>query len=149
MHAFMTPSRLVWMVSGPGLGRLFYKGSDRAWNRGGADQNIHFAIMDAHAIDGGVHLLEVGDVGANAERIAAGVLDLQVRQIQFSLAASQQRHAISGGGKADRQPLADASTGPGDEHTGIGQSFHRADSFQFRLVQCGLPRGRGPLQARQ
>ena len=102
-----------------------------------ANQNIDFAVVDAHAVDGCVDLLEVGDIGANAERVAAGVFDLQVRQVQFGFAARQQRHAISRGRKPDRQPLADASSGSRNEHTGIGQSFHRADSFQFKLVQRG------------
>ncbi len=119
----------------PRFGRLIYKWSDGARNSSGADQHIHFAVMDAHAVDGGIDLLEVGDVGSNAERVAAGVFDLQVRQVQLGFAARQQRHAISRCRKPDRQPLADASPGSRNKHTGVGQSFHRADSFQFTLVQ--------------
>ena len=91
--------------------------------------------MHAHPVDGGVDLFEVGDVGSNAERVAAGVFDFQVRQVQLGFAARQQRHAISRCRKPDRQPLADASPGSRNKHTGVGQSVHRADSFQFTLVQ--------------
>ena len=122
---------------GPRLGRLLHKRSDGSRNRSGADQNIYFPVMDAHAIDGRVHLLKIGDIGANAERVAAGVFDLQMRQVQLRLAARQQRHSISGSRKSDRQPFADAASGSSDEHTGVGQSFHRADTFQSTLVQRG------------
>jgi hypothetical protein len=83
--------------------------------------------MDTHAVYGRADLLEVRDVGANAQGVAAGVFDLQVRQVQLGLAARQQSYPIPGGGKPDRQPLADASSGSRNKHTGVGQSFHRAD----------------------
>ena len=108
----------------PGLGGLVDKRSDGPGNRGGANQNIHFAIVDPHAVDGRVDLLEVGDIGADAQRVAAGVLDFQMRQVQFRLAAREQRHTIPGGGKSDGQSFADASSGSRDKHTGVGQSFH-------------------------
>jgi hypothetical protein len=84
----------------PSLRGLIYKRSDGAWNGGGANQNVDFAIVDAHAVDGCVHLFEIGNVGADSQRVASGVLDFQMRQVQFSLAAREQRHAISGGREA-------------------------------------------------
>jgi hypothetical protein len=52
--------------------------------------------MRSHAIDSGGHLLKIPNIGANAKRDAACVLDFKVRKIEFRLAA---RH------KSDSRPL--------------------------------------------
>jgi hypothetical protein len=54
-----------------------------------------------------------------------------MREIQFSLTASQQTHSIAGGRKPDRQPLADASARSCYEHTGIRQTMHSMPSDYF------------------
>ena len=87
-------------------------------------KTFDFAIVDAHAIDGRAHLLEVGDVGADAQRVSTGMLDFQMRQVQFGFAAREQRHAISRLREPERQTFADASSGPRYQHTGVGQSVH-------------------------
>jgi hypothetical protein len=75
--------------------------------------------MHAHPIHRGIDLLEIGDIGADAKGIAAGVFDFQMRQIQFRLAASKQAYSIAGGRKPDRQPLTDASARTRYEHADI------------------------------
>ena len=67
-----------------------------------------------------------------------------------ALLRASRADAIAGGRKADRQTLADAAARARDQHTGIGQSLQRRESFlnqgeafQFNLVQnafcCWLP----------
>jgi hypothetical protein len=91
--------------------------------------------VDAHAIHGRVDLLEIGDVGSNAEGVAAGVLDLQMRQVQLGFASGEQADPVAGRGETDRQSLSDSTARSRDKHAGIGQSGHARESFQFTLVQ--------------
>ena len=96
---------------------------DGSGNGGGANQHVHFAIVDAHAIHRRSHLLEIRDVGADAQSVSAGMFNFQVGEIQFAFAARQQRDAVSGSGESDCQPLSDAPSGSRYEHTGVGQGL--------------------------
>ena len=51
---------------------------DFAWRQVG--------IVDRHGRVAGAHLLVIRNIGANAERVSPGMLDLQVCQVKFSLA---------------------------------------------------------------
>ena len=81
---------------GPGFGRLFQKRSDRALDGRRAYQNVDSSVVPAHAVDSGVELLEIRDIGADAQCVAAGMLDLEMRQIELGLAAGKQTHLGSG-----------------------------------------------------
>jgi hypothetical protein len=61
----------------------------------------------AHAIDSGGHLLKIPNIGANAKRNAACVLDFKIRKIEFRLAASHQSHSRALIGKSYCEPLSD------------------------------------------
>lgn len=90
--------------------------SDGALNSGGRNQNVHRTHLDPHPVNGSADLLEIPHVGAEPERGAAGMLDLELSQVQLRLTARQKSYARSGGGKAQGQALADASAASGDEH---------------------------------
>jgi len=85
---------------------------------------VDAAEFGAHAAGGGAHLFEVAHVGADAESGAPGVLDFQLGQIQFRLAASQEAYARALGRESYGQPLADAAAGAGDEYTFIFERIH-------------------------
>jgi hypothetical protein len=64
-----------------------------AGGSGRANQNVDgTAKSHARPIDRERHLLGIRDIGANAQGIAAGLLDFDVRQIDFGLAAPHQRN---------------------------------------------------------
>jgi len=83
------------------------------------------AELNAHAIGGGVQLLEVRYVGADAESISAAVLNFEVRQIELRLASGDQADPRSLLCESDSQPLADspAATGHKDVLTLELQTF--------------------------
>ena len=93
------------------------------------NQNLDLAVMHTSSIHCRIHLFKIGDIGAKPQRIAARMLDLKMRQIEFSLAAGQQRYPITRRCEADCQPLADTSSGARHQNAGIGQSLHRLFSF--------------------
>src|ERR1700683_3079872 len=100
---------------------MFHEGSDGALNGRGAYQNVDATVVAAHAVNGGVELLEIRDVGANAQGVAAGMLNLQMRPIQLRLAAGQQSHLGSSGSESEGQPFADATSSARDQHTRVRQ----------------------------
>jgi hypothetical protein len=53
------------------------------------------------------------------------MFDFKVGQIEFGFRSGQQSDAGSGLGKAQSEPLPDASTGAGDEYAFVFQATHR------------------------
>jgi sorbitol-specific phosphotransferase system component IIA len=72
--------------------------------------------LDGHAFDSADHLLVVTNVGAQSHGDAAAMFDFEMGQVQLSFRSSQQSDAGSSLGKAQREPLPDASAGAGDEY---------------------------------
>jgi hypothetical protein len=69
--------------------------------------------VDAHPLHCGADLLVIAHIGANAQRGASGVLDLQVAQVQFCLASRQQSHSGAALGESDGQAFPDSAPRPG------------------------------------
>ena len=63
-----------------------------------------------------MHLLEIIDVGADAKRDAAVMLDFHVREIELSLAAGEQANPRALLSESDRKTFSDASTTARDEN---------------------------------
>jgi len=78
--------------------------------------------MDAHAVDRGGHLLKIRYVGANAQGASAGMFNLEVGQVEFSLTPGEESDAGFRGCKSDRQPLPDSASGTGYKHTRVLQA---------------------------
>jgi hypothetical protein len=72
--------------------------------------------MDARAFDGGVHLLEIADVGADAESGSAGVLDFEVTEVEFGFASRDESYAGAVGREANGKALANAASRAGNQH---------------------------------
>ena len=74
---------------GPGTRLHLHQRSYGSLNGGRRDQYIHAAEDPAHTLHRRAHLVVVAHVRPDAQRHAAGVLDLQLRQVQLGLAARQ------------------------------------------------------------
>ena len=61
-------------------------------------------------------LFRLAHIGAQAQRLSACLLDFQLGQIEFRLAARQQPHARPLGRKSHCQAFADAAAGAGDQN---------------------------------
>ena len=96
--------------------------------------------MHPHAVYGGADLLEIADIGAESQRRAAGVLNLEFGQIQLRLAARQQAHARAGGGEAQREALADAPAASGDQHSLVLYGQLAIFSFKQNVIKCSSAR---------
>ena len=92
---------------GPGAGGGVEEGVERAGDGGGADHHIDGSTKDdASAIDGKGKLLGVGDVGADAERISAGLFDFDVSQIDLSFIAADESNPGPSAREAESEAFA-------------------------------------------
>src|SRR5262249_51865167 len=97
---------------------------DRPLNSSRGDQHVESAKDRPNPVGGGLHLLEIAHVGANAERVAAGLLDFQFGQVQFGLASREQSDSGAGLRKADREPLPDSPPGAGNQYALVSNRRH-------------------------
>jgi hypothetical protein len=77
---------------------------------------MQVAVMGPGAIDGGVHLLKVAYIGANAKGVAARMFDFQVGEFQFGFRSGDKRNSRSGCSEANRETFADATAGARNEN---------------------------------
>ena len=61
-------------------------------------------------------LFRIAHIGAQAQRRAARLFDLQFGQIEFGLTARQQPHSRTLGRESHSQAFADAAARPGDQN---------------------------------
>jgi hypothetical protein len=106
--------------------------ANRTLDCGSGNENVHGAKMDPHPVDCGANLLKIPDIGPESQGRAARVLDLELGQIQLRLAARQQAHTRAGGGKTQRQALADAPAASRDKDSLV---FYR----QFAIFSFEAP----------
>jgi hypothetical protein len=71
--------------------------------------------LDTHALDGGGNLFVVANVGAEAEGVAAGVLDFEVAEVELGFTAGEESDAGALAGEADGQAFADSAACSGDQ----------------------------------
>ena len=115
---------------------------------GCADEDLDSAIeVDTGALDGGVHLLEIADVGADAQGGSAGVLDFQVAQIQFGLTARDESDAGALGRESNRKSLADATSRAGNQHGHAVKGGHAFTLVQSSAGVCRTERAERKLRA--
>ena len=76
-------------------------------------------------------LLDIPNVGAKAMRHAAGVLDLELGEVEFRLAAAEESDAKPGARETDRQPFPDSPPRAGD------QRGHMLVRVQMRILPPG------------
>ena len=98
---------------GPGARLDVHQHADGPLNGSRRDQHVDAAEDRAHTLHRGAHLLIIAHVGADTQRRASGVLDLQLGQIQLGLAASQQADTRAFRGESDGQALADTTARSG------------------------------------
>ena len=89
-----------------------------------------------HAIHRRLQLFQIANVAPQAERVAAGLLDFQFRQIQFGLGAPQQADARARFRESQRQALTDASPGAGDQNAHVSNGVHKD---QFSTLASNTP----------
>ena len=77
---------------------------------------MHAAKHHAHAIHGRAELLVIADIGADAQRRSAGMLDLEFGGVEFRLAARQQPNPGARLREAQRQALADPAARPRNQY---------------------------------
>ena len=106
----------------PGFRLRGKKWSDGPLYPGRGDQYVEPAEDGAHAVGRRLQLLQVADVGADAERVSAGLFDFELRQVEFGLTARQQPHARAGFGEPHRQTFPDAPPGAGDQNALVPES---------------------------
>ena len=100
----------------PALGLGGEQRPDRPLHGGRCDQHVHAAESDSHPIHRGRELFQVAHVGAQAQGVAAGLLDFELGEIQFRLAACQQPDTRSGLRESQGQPFSDSASGAGDQY---------------------------------
>src|ERR1019366_10575010 len=72
-----------------------------------------------------------GHVGADAQGVASGVLDFELTQIQFRLAARQQTHTGALGGETDCKAFADTSSGARHQYRDSLEGVHTITVVQI------------------
>jgi hypothetical protein len=110
---------------------LVEKRSDGALNGGRANQDVDTSEVAAHAVDRGVDLLEIRDVGADAKRVAAGMFNFEMREVQFCFAAGEQPDFGACSSESKGQPFADTTAGAGYQNTCIGQRMHMPSNLRY------------------
>ena len=84
---------------------------------GRGDQNIQPVEQGAQAFHGVSHFVQIAHVRPQLDGYTAGLLNLQLRQVQFGLAARQQPNPGPRFGEAHGQTLADAASRARDQNT--------------------------------
>ena len=115
-HEFTAPTRLVSIVSLHAFGLVDRNGPTGPCIAGRRDQHVQPAEYRAHAVRRRLHLFQIAHVGADPQRVAAGLLDLQFRQVEFGLAARQQSDPRARLRESHREPFPDSASGAGDQH---------------------------------
>jgi len=95
------------------------KRADGALNAGSGDEHMGTAKDDLHAVDGGGQLLEVADIGTNAEGSASGMFNLELGQVEFRGTSGKEADTGPRGGEADRQPLTNSPARTGNQYAFI------------------------------
>ena len=111
---------------------------------GGSDEHIGTTEAGAHAFGGHDHAIEFADIARQAEGDAAGMLNLEVGEIDFGFGASDQPDGGSLRRQTDGEAFSNAATGSGDEY-----AFSLQVKLNRRVSQCkqsgSMPTERGAL----
>ena len=117
----------------PTLQRSLQKSVQRSRNTSRADQHIwNSAIRHADAIDRYGHLLRIGHIAANSQRVAPVLFDLNMCQVEFGFAASDKGESCTEPCEADRQTFPDAPAAAGDQDTFMLEAVCRSSRNPFR-----------------